>query len=571
MRQSDHLFWTDDSAPPGVLCFQAADGSQLFVASPYATTSARLIQAEKCCLEWGESLSLQTANGTLIQDGIKLGTGPYRMTSNAKRQRREKPQEFILVTITHHGVIWVDSVPAGTFIFQILRQHELHLVSLIDDFGVIYGADHRLWSSAKLRSVDAESFPTLRIPTAGTNKFPIAGAGIQDDSNRGLNEVSIWNALQSMTKDLPSHEIPTLVHPQLARAILQDDWTSITTDHFNEKPAHSSILCIFEAEGHWAVLHGALCGSLVRWNYMDGIPDHVKSSAALLAVRLSKLCHLQHIGFYSETKIKQVQNHTCGTIALLHSALQLGFLGDFEANDVNWIHEWLFDHQPERPGTIVANGPPIPDLHDQIATLLQTKGVPANKAAERSQTIASKIGHRDLFQAMNSKNPWQSLKALASRPQSMLRLVLPEELSLHVDAKAKNKFGAAIPNAKGKKVKSSGKGFTSAEIQLEPELLQLDSKHFKDVDGDVVTQISFQEVEVEAAGIALCTFAQAEHFLASDKIISSGALALLLLQEPPKEVQKNMDWNPSHFQPNTKELMNTSFFLEPSNSWAASR
>ena len=548
LRQSDHLFWTEDIASPGIIRLAATDGSELHLVSPTATTAARLISAEKFSLEWGDSRQLFDPQGRLIADDVKLGTGPYRMTSTSKRQRRERPLEFIMVSISHQGVIWTDCIPAGSFIFQALREHELYNVHLlVDDFGIIYGADHRLWSSAKLSTVVEDSFPTLKIPSAGTTRFPISGAGPMDFSFMGLNDRTIWLSLQSITKDLPSHEIPLIVHPILAKDILMDDWRDLQKENYHLQLGSSSILCIFASENHWAVLHGHICGKLVNWNYLDGIPDKLLSAAKLLAKRIACLCRLQVVGFHSLSVVKQNHFHTCGTIALAHAALQIGFIGDFDSDAIQQIHHWLLIHQKNCIGSITALGFSPPDLFNQLAMLLKTKGVPSNAAQERSNAIIAKLGQREVQQAMNAKNPWHSLKAIASRPQSMIRLVLPEELSQQIDERSKSKFGANIQNAKGKKVKHNCKSNNQTAIHLDPAQLLLDPKHFKDSDGDAVAQIDFQEVEVEATGIALCDFSQAEHFLASDRKISSGALALLILQEPPRDVQQKYELTPITF------------------------
>ena len=546
LRQTSDLFWTDDTAPPGHLTLVAADGSTCSMVSPTASTTAQLLTAERFSLEWGDILSL-THNGQSVQANTRLGTGPYRLTTSTKKQRRDPPLEFIMTTIHHDSATWVDCVPAGTFIFEILRQHGISEVThLVDEHGLIFGADHRSWSSLRLSAITASSFPTLKIPSILKGNIHGFGLPSPHDQYSGLNDVTIWSSLKSFVESKPSADLPFIFHPKLARDILRDFSLGKTQYEALWSLEVAEIFCIFAHNGHWALLHGNICGHLVSWTYVDGIPNKLITAATILAQGLSQKCNLEFVAIHAESIYTQVHPHTCGTIALAHAAEKLGLLGVFNHDQILATHHWLLAHQPIDDDSISAHGPGSPDSMHNLVELLTSKGVPGHRAKERASLIVSKLGLKEVQQAMNSRNSWAALKSLANRPQTSLRLITPEELSDHIDARSKSQFGAAIHKAKEKKGKFGvKKNQKEGPFQLEPDQLCLNSDHFKDEDGAAVAQISFEEVEVEATGVALCTSAQAEHFVAST--LSSGALALVLVQEPPKEVMKACQLEPITF------------------------
>ena len=536
LRQTRDLFWTEDTTPPGHLTLVAEDGSQCVVASPTATTSAQLLQAQGFALEWGSVIRLMEEPDNHIERTIVLGTGPYRMTSSTKRQRRDPPNDLLLVTIFHEDTHWDDLIPAGSFIFQVLRQHGIEEVNhLADEFGLIYGADYRVWSSTRLWTIHAGSFPTLRMPSI------VGGRGNDIDEilpieHLGLHDGTIWSCLQYLVEDLPTAQIPYLIHPRIAQTLLSlpKEWVPSKPDMLEFEA--QSIFCIFAHGEHWAFLHGEVCGPLINWKYIDGIPHKIKSAAFLLATRIAQICDFEMVGFQHSSIYQQAHPHTCGTIAIAHAMKEIGLPGDFTQDQILRTHDWLLSHQKPHHDPIVAFGPGFQEPVELLAELLIEKGVPASKAKDRAQTAMSKIGTKETIQALQQRNPWAAIKGLASRPQTMFRLVAPEELTKYVDSKAKYKFGADVKQAKGKKTNTH---HHSAEpIKIDPDYLTLHTGHFRDAEGEGVPQIAFSEVEVEAVGIALCTPSQAEHFIASNQTISSGALALLLVQEPSKEIMQ---------------------------------
>ena len=72
-----------------------------------------------------------------------------------------------------------------------------------------------------------------------------------------------------------------------------------------------------------------------------------------------------------------------------------------------------------------------------------------NLTADRTQAAIAKVGPGPIAQALSQKNPWQALKACASKPSCMFRWIQADELQSHVD----KQFGTQVPKAKSKKAR----------------------------------------------------------------------------------------------------------------------
>lgn len=73
-----------------------------------------------------------------------------------------------------------------------------------------------------------------------------------------------------------------------------------------------------------------------------------------------------------------------------------------------------------------------------------------NIVAPRSQKNAE-TWSRDGAEAITASNPWNSFKALASKPGNWIQLVYKEELEAYIDSKARDKHDPAIASKKKQK------------------------------------------------------------------------------------------------------------------------
>eukprot|EP00435_Cladocopium_sp_Y103_P022904 s2451_g5.t1 len=220
---------------------------------------------------------------------------------------------------------------------------------------------------------------------------------------------------------------------------------------------------------------------------------------------------------------------TCGSLALVQLAQQLHLLNWATTAEILELHDWLLSQQPPS-SRLYAGGPG--DHQQQLATLLTQKGVPAQSSLDRAKMVIGKLGNRQVQSIL--KNPWAELKALASKPGTMFRLVTQEEQRRYINERAKTRHGAKIANVKAKK--QSKTNAPGVPVHLDPDQFELNANHFKDEYDLPVPQIHFDDVASEARGIALCNIEMAFTFLDKPGSISTDALAHLLLDAPAAEL-----------------------------------
>lgn len=440
----------------------------------------------------------------------------------------EDEQQVITVSL-HQPATVMDLVTAerslcGWGHYAIVKQdgHRLPLDTLLHE-GVKYTVELR--KSAQVR-------PFLAVPITGGG--PAA-------TDLGLGDHTIWPYMKALAShfgkefDYPE---PWVTYPFRANQLLQLQlheavWQSWHIS-YNASNGHVYVIC--ELDCHWFLLTGHPDDRKrgLTWTLYDGLRQgHQLPILVQVAQKLCYALDLDFLGLCMGQGLLQAQPFTCGTIALVHMALDLCLTTVDAHFDLQELHTWLLAGQTG--GTIIAGGPNLPmDLQTKLATLLQQHGVPAEAVPERVQQVTLKLGVSSIKEAFEAKNCWAYLKAIASRPSISMRLVLPDELSRHVATTAATKFGAQVTQAKQKKKKQEHKA-PPRPLNPDPEHLVLAHTSFQDPDGDVVEQISFNDVEAEATGVAICTLAQAYHFMQSKQSISTRPLAILTTERPPKE------------------------------------
>eukprot|EP00435_Cladocopium_sp_Y103_P073302 s64_g43.t1 len=355
-----------------------------------------------------------------------------------------------------------------------------------------------------------------------------------------------WTFMQAMLHscDWTSAPKPFMLYPFRVQQFLDlglpvavaQSWIS------RSRKESGDVLLICELHGHWFFLCGLwnLQHDGLAWTLFDGL----RQGQAIpwmhqLTAKLSLILQARSLGLCMGSGLSQHQPHTCGTVALLHLALWLSLLNKVDDAEIVPLHEWLLTQQTSL-SAIYAGGPDA--LQQQLATLLASKGVPDAAAEERSRMVLTKLGHKSIQGILHSKNPWAELKAAASRPGSMFRLITPAEQQQYVAERAKTKHGANIPNHKQKKLPKGAQ--KSQPVHLDPNQFEVNRNHFKDPDDLPVQQIHYDDVTAEARGVALCTTDMAHRFLAGPLSISTNALALLLIDTPKPEVVKQAGLKP---------------------------
>ena len=535
IRQSQHLFQQDQ---PGLLphvTLTDPHGVELVIASATSHTISQLLQAQRIVLDWNEA-------GGVTLDGLRLPLhrlidctlGPYALTSDPGLLERDRPSGLVMIGLQHAGHFEAHLIEAGSFIFELLRKLRIHNVNfLVDDQGKIYGADFRLWKTVKLTTLDHQLWPPRSPPR-------LHGDGTES-TTLGLHDGHIWLALSSMVQSLLPHQQPLLIPPRDSHALLNGSWNESNLDFLSQYEGTSGSICsVFVADGHWALLWGELNALEITWFYCDGLPGRVIDQAGLLAGKLNQLLHIEEWEVATRHLIPQETEHTCGSIAILHVGLCLGLFGVPTATMVSQLHSWLL--ATSVTGHLQATGL-SPDQMTRLEQMLRDHGVPQSATSERAKQVIQKLGPQAVQEAFNAKNSWAYLKAMANKPSISLRLVHADELSKHIDSTAKEKFGAAIPNAKQKK--KTDRKSSATPIAIDPSMLRIQG--FKDSEDDEVPQIEFSAVEAEAHGVAVCSLAQGLQLLKTASSISSNPLALVVTETPPEQVMQEYEITPLTF------------------------
>eukprot|EP00435_Cladocopium_sp_Y103_P035368 s1388_g9.t1 len=297
-------------------------------------------------------------------------------------------------------------------------------------------------------------------------------------------------------------------------AAVQNDWK------LRYQNSTGLALAVYEHAGHWILLAGRSVHDIMHWRFYDGLSmaPHLDTSLTARQVAFA-LTQCLGLGFGTcEFALLHQQSLpcTCGTVALLNAATLLGIQHLLPSTNEADLHVLFYGLCTQASFSATGKNQVDSSLHE----LLISKGVPTTKVTERAKMIMDKLGAPQVQQIMKSSTPWSSLKAAASKPGKMFRLVTEEEQKDYVAQRASTKHGARISHAKQKKQASLQR---DQPLQLDPDIFQPDAQHFQDDDEQPVKQIQF----AEDSGItpivfpAWCT-TTAEHTLIMGHILQLG-------------------------------------------------
>ena len=291
------------------------------------------------------------------------------------------------------------------------------------------------------------------------------------------------------------------------------------------------VLVPFHHDHHWALLaFPSLSDQETQIHLLDGIPGRSLLPGQQLVDLLSHCVPSAACRLLEVTLWTQVDSQSCGAIVLAHAAayLQKGP----SPEHLSSAQDFMF-HFPTVAGRLTGAGALSADQEASLCQLLQDKGVPEACVAQRIQAAISKIGVGVVAQALQSRNPWQSLKQAGGKPGCNFRWVLQDELQRHIETKAQQKFGVQVPRAKEKKQKLSKAAPPS--LQVDPQQLLLSPGSFVSGSGGPIVQLHLTEVKAQASGICFCSPQQAAPYLSDGKNLSVDALALLITAPVPPE------------------------------------
>eukprot|EP00438_Fugacium_kawagutii_P030705 Skav213059 [mRNA] locus=scaffold364:426267:435025:- [translate_table: standard] len=173
-------------------------------------------------------------------------------------------------------------------------------------------------------------------------------------------------------------------------------------------------------------------------------------------------------------------------------------------------------------------GEGVNDIQNPLVALLQAHGVPPATAPQRARLVVQALGKDDVLKALQSPEPWKTLKHMANQHKPLVQLVMPDEQQQVVANRNGKGRAKSTPGGKGKgKTKS-----IQLPTELDPTKLQLLENTFCTKDKSPVAQIGANQVGPLATGVAIMSVQEAKPFMQSSQLLTDKALALLVLNPP---------------------------------------
>ena len=379
--------------------------------------------------------------------------------------------------------------------------------------------------------------PIPDCPPCGLPGFAFPQVDPEVRLHEGTSEVAIWCGLKR-AQALFRVDSCAIAHPfEVTEATLGSSGPCISTtiaQHF--WPAGSSSCCLaFVHQGHWSLLMlGCTSDHAAEAFLYDGLEHAASHAGQQLATALCRARGFVLQQLHPRRHWRQTDGTSCGAILLAHAAF--AFSGESVPSDSLLAEASAFvQHFPPHTARLYGKGPLSDAQNATLQALLVEKGVPQDQVAERVKAAVTKVGGASIAQALQAKNVWQSLKAIASKPGVSFMWVQHSELQAAINRKAQEKFGISVPQPKQKKQPKSRAGQRGSPLHIDPQQLQLVAGSLVSSQGSPLCQLSIGEVTAQASGICFCSAAQAAPFLANLHSISTEALGLLTTSELPED------------------------------------
>ena len=485
-----------------------------------------LLEAEHRLHGPGVKLEMGDSMGVLNREyGIASGAvhGDFWVLAQNKRQKLTRTFQILRITAhvnSHDDVIAKPVYCAnGTFVFDVLDRLKLaghQDVQCFDMEGNGIRKDERLW-----QDVDLQVFLNRSgIVAGGTIELGLGDKQLDRQAQyllqvSGTTDHKLWIPAITLTQlfhDAQNDDLHEWLTPAFQRQLLgcvahQDHWILVSI-HINDRVLYVTYWDGRNHEGR---------------DEMLGFSDAVRAILNRQGYVKSKVVSFQH---------EHQQNYamTCGTIALMHLGELLGLWKTHVCPDeLEWHCMLLADPIPNE---LRARGWKWSehDMEKEVRDILHSHGVPEDRSKERFKTGLQKIGWQKMEDALNTKNPWASMKSAGSQPRVNFLWARPDELDKQIRHKAESKYKVAQSHRK------TGGKQRQAEMHMAPTDLCLIPGTFATEDEREVTQLNIEEVAANRAGIAFATLEEVMPFLRDDKTLTMDALAILTtLPVPPQE------------------------------------
>ncbi len=509
---------------PAQVLFRRECGDECTMTSAPSTTIAQWRTAEQNLMGWGQQVTISDEQGTvpdhhILQNNALLGT--YTVVYRTKKQSAIQPNGIANVTFAPAtGAILTCGVPMGSLLFEVLHWMDLpRTPAWMDEHTQAhFPLDQRIWHSISLVQIGAPPLRAAGWTHTGLGNYCLDWMGKKLLAQSSIR--SLWLPSQLAT------QAQLLVHSRADSQLM----------HWSTTLLHGTTFTCVAIQGHWILLRLRISNSMLLADCWDGLQSAVTAD---LLPGLTSICAqlgLRPLLLEHHCQVPQTLPMTCGAVALLHLGLELGIWADTSPTAELLLHKTLHDHFFSQ-GTLMAFGfggkgkGTDSTMTWQLRDLLEAHGVPSERTEERATLAISKIGGMKIQEALATRNPWASLKALGSQPKVNFMWVKADELDAQIKKKAQSKFKVQTSS---KKQPNMNRGAVSSH-HVDPTLLKIIPGSFIMDDDTVVTQIEMSTVQAHRTGIAYGTLEDAAPFLQEDRSISLDGLAILTTTRIPPD------------------------------------
>ena len=330
---------------------------------------------------------------------------------------------------------------------------------------------------------------------------------------------------------------PSVLHFESLNFLNWDDVGHILTEKWCQgapqvKSHGAQIVAVLLEGDHWLPIWAVPAGMVLVFHTFDDIIDYDIFDGKLRWMGL-------HLGF-DEVVVHRVPNglpsHAfCGAHALAFlahilieaelpdSVQTLDYMAsNMRASFVQAMYEGRLCNCP-----LVWGSGGTGALVKSLAEELSSHGVPTQQAEQRASQAIRAIGSDSLQKAMQHKQPWRQLKALATNVS--FKLVLPNELEAVV---AQNKS----KNVGNKPAKVRPAPGLPTPIALDPTKLCVLEGTFRS-QSNILPQLVAQQIGPVSSGFVLMNAQEAEPYLRSGQLVSKEPLALVVFHRVDQPLQ----------------------------------
>ena len=392
-----------------------------------------------------------------------------------------------------------------------------HLVSLPAD-GLLELVPPKIVSN---RSIDA--FLDRKIPMVARLEILEKQEGIWADDE-------IRFQLQTLVSNCQPDQNVLWWDPMALSSVVRYGDLSFIQIAAQDLPQQVTIVSALVIDQHWCpIVWRRLSGELHAFTC-----GHLGQFSAAISMMHSSLCKFLGASF-RPVNFKTVDfriTDFCGAISILfceHLLCEVALPNSLD--ELRTAHHWYrgkfisaLENLTERPWIW---GQGDQSWKVKLSELLGEHGVGSEDLNDRVALVVSTLGEGVVSKLMKATSPWRELKWAANRCVPLLQLVRPSELQVVLDAKVA--AGKPIGTRAQKKHNGKGGGKGSLQQVLDPGTLRLETGLFVCGDSTPLAQIELAHVTPSVSGVALCKAGAAMPYLKGNRQISSGGLALIVV------------------------------------------